>query len=136
MIMPWQGYVVIGFILFIIGILIIKEPYDYTEWGIAPFFIGLCLIVGAFIFKGCYFIEGINDKILAEDTYYQLMIDYDAMLELDEVHYVRRDYIKEVQQFNTSIQKYEMWNNNFWVGDFINDDIYENCKKIDLGAFG
>jgi hypothetical protein len=136
MIIPWWIYVVIGFILFMIGILILKESYTYGEIGIAPFFVGLFLIVGAFIFKGCYYTEGIDEKILAEDTYHRFMIDYDEMLELDEEHYVRRDYIREVQQFNTSIQKYEVWNNNFWVGDFINDDIYKNCKKIDLGAFG
>ena len=135
MIIPWWGYVVVGFILFIAGILILKESYAYGEIGMVPLFIGLFLVVGAFVFKACYFREGINDKILAEDTYYRLTIDYDAMLELNEDHYVRRDYIREVQQFNTSIQTYEIWNNNFWTGDFINDDIYENCKKIDLGAF-
>lgn len=135
MILPWWIYLVISLICIGIGALILQNCYLYDFWGVPLVVIGAIALICALVFKPICWSEGVNQKFAVEAVYEELMIGYDEMLEMDNSNYAKRDYIRKAQCFNTGFKKYEMWNNNFWTGDFINDDIYEGCELIDLGAF-
>lgn len=135
MILPWWSYLVVGLGCIGLGALILHNCYRYDFWGIPFLMIGFLLTICVLVLKPIYWPGGVNQKFTVESTYEELMIGYDEMLEIDNSNYAKRDYIRKAQYFNTGYKKHEIWNSNFWIGDFINDDVYENCEMIDLEAF-
>lgn len=79
----------------------------------------------------CNYIGSDTDMAINQETYKSLVYKAEAEAIRDEFGIVNKEYIDEIQNWNTDIVKYQTLTHNFWVGIFY-PDWYDEFETIDL----
>lgn len=88
------------------------------------FFIMICVMC-------CNYIGSDTDMAINQETYKSLVYKAETEAIRDEFGIINKEYIDEIQNWNTDVVGYQTLTHNFWVGIFY-PDWYDEFETIDL----
>lgn len=106
-----------------------SEGLTYITGGLIAFF-SLVLVIMTIILSQNY-ISAEADKAMNQELYNSLIYKAETESIRDDFGIVNKEYIDEVQNWNTDLVGYQTITHNFWIGIFY-PDWYDEFETIDL----
>lgn len=123
------------FVIFVIilAIGVIGFIECWSEWIIAPLIIGTISVgVSIFVLIGMHC--GVSGYIARMNTRYDMLVyQYENDIYDNDNDLGKRELMKDIQDWNEDLARYQENQDDFWIGIFI-PDIYDQFEFIELGG--